>query len=77
MPEFMEWFADQVTRTPMHFELYYSKIIDWHIHIWRKGTGDNDEDEEIINYQDIDPSLLLAKAEVAVKEYLLEKNSGY
>ena len=74
---FLEWFDEVIGNTPMHFELTYSKTTDWFIQIWRKGTGKDDADETIIRCQDIDLSLLFAKAEIAVKEYLIKTNGGY
>ena len=61
----------------MHFELYYSKVMDWCLHIWKKGCGENGEDIEICQEQDVDLNLLLAKGEVAIKEWLIENNNGY
>ena len=76
-PDFLQWFDEVVDSTPMHFELTYSKTIDWFIYIWRKGTGKDDANEEIFRCMDIDLSLLFAKAEIAVKEYLTDTNGGY
>lgn len=61
----------------MHFELYYSKTMDWCLKIWKKGCGENGDDIVICNAQDCDLSYVLAKGEVAVKEWLLENNGGY
>lgn len=66
-----------IQNNPMHFELYYSKTMDWCLHIWKKGCGKNGEDLDICNEQDCDLSLILAKGEVAVKEWLTENNGGY
>lgn len=76
-PDFLQWFDEVVGSTPMHFELTYSKHTDWFIYIWRKGTGKDDANEEIFRCMDIDLSLLFAKAEIAVKEYLTDTNGGY
>lgn len=61
----------------MHFELYYSKNMDWYLHIYKEGCGENGGDIEICEEQSCDLSLVLAKGEVAIKEWLLENNGGY
>ena len=71
-----DWF-ELVKQHTMHFELYYSKTVDWCLRVWKKGFGENGADIEICNVQDYDLSLVLAKGEVAIKEWLLENNGGY
>lgn len=71
-----DWFKLAQSHT-MHFELYYSKIMDWRLHIWKKGCGENGSDLEICREQHCDLNLLLAKGEVAIKEWLLENEHGY
>lgn len=61
----------------MHLDFSYCKTCDWMLRIWKKGCGENGEDLIIFHDQDCDPNLLLAKGEVAVKEWLLENNGGY
>ena len=72
----IEWFK-LAQRHTMHFELYYSKIMDWCLHIYKKGCGENGGDLEICKEQSCDLSYVLAKGEVAIKEWLLENNGGY
>jgi hypothetical protein len=71
-----EWLelAQQYT---MHLELYYSKTMDWFLHIYKKGSGEKGKDLEICNEQSCDLSYVLAKGEVAIKEWLTENNGGY
>ena len=66
-----------VERCPAHFELYYSKHMDWVLKIWKKGFADDGSDVEICNIQDPDVNYVLAKGEVLLKEWLTENNGGY
>ena len=59
-------------RYTMHLELYYSKTMDWYLHIYKKGCGENGKDLEICEEQSCDLSYVLAKGEVSIKEWLLE-----
>lgn len=77
MSDFLKFFAEKVRYYPMHLEVYYSKITDWSIHVWRNGTGDNGEDEEIVFVQGCDAELVFAKAQVELKEWLSEHEGGY
>ena len=61
----------------MHLELFYSKTVDWCLHIYKRGCGENGKDLEIFNEQSCDLSYLLAKGEVAIKDWLLKNNGGY
>lgn len=61
----------------MHLEFSYCKTCDWMLNIYKKGCGENGEDLIIFCDQDCDPDLLLAKGEVALKEWLLENKGGY
>ena len=66
----IEWF-ELAQRYTMHFELYYSKTMDWCLHIYKKGCGENGKDLEICNEQSCDLSYVLAKGEVAIKSCLI------
>lgn len=66
-----------VERCPAHFELYYSKHMDWVLKIWKKGCADDGSDVEICNIQDPDVNYVLAKGEVLLKEWLTENEGGY
>ena len=72
----IEWFKLAQKHT-IHLELYYSKTMDWCLDIYKKGCGENGEDLEICKEQSCDLSYVLAKGEVAIKEWLLENNGGY
>ena len=73
MNEFIRFFDEKTLDYPMHLEIYYSKIMDWTIRVWKK----MDKDIEIVNIQDCDVELAFAKAQVQLKEWLLENEGGY
>ena len=77
MNDFLEFFDEIVKGYPMHLDITYSRITDWCISIWRKGCGENGEDVYILNVFDSDIKLCLAKAQVGLKEWLLENYGGY
>lgn len=77
MSEFLKFFDNKVKDYPMHMEIHYSKIMDWCICIYKKGCGRNNGDLEIISVQDCDMELCFAKAQVELKEWLLENQGGY
>lgn len=71
-----EWLQLVQSHT-MHFDLYYSKTMDWYLRVWKKGCGENGEDLVIIDEQNTDLSFLLATGEYELKNWLLENNGGY
>lgn len=71
-----DWFGLAEAYT-MHLDFGYCKGCDWTLNIYKRGCGENGEDLIIFNDQDCDPDLLLAKGEVALKEWLMENNHGY
>ena len=75
--EVVKFFDDKTHDYPMHLEIYYSKICDWRIYIYKQGCGENDKDLEICFVQDGDMELAFAKAYVQLKEWLIENNGGY
>ncbi len=84
MNEFLEFVEDLVRRFPVHFEIYYSKIMDWCITVTKDGCAKDypgaehkGDDVILVWVQDIDMSLCFAKAHVALKEWLREFNGGY
>ena len=77
MKEFIEFFDEKVKTYPMHLEIYYSKIMDWCISIYKKGCGQNGEDLHILSVQSCDMNLAFAKAQVELKEWLSENEGGY
>jgi hypothetical protein len=60
-----------------HFELTYSSITDWMIHIYRRGYNNDNSNKEIFEEQNVDLMYLIAKATVFMKDYLTENNGGY
>ena len=77
MAEFLKFFDEIVKDNPMHLEIGYNKVTDWCIYIYKKGCGQNEKDLVIVNVQDCDMELCFAKAQVQLKEWLLENNGGY
>ena len=77
MNEFLRFFNTKLDELSMHMEIYYSKVMDWSIRVWRKGAGDNGEDVTLVQVQDVDMELCFAKAHVQLKEWLLEHEGGY
>lgn len=77
MNEFLKFFDDKVKHYPMHLEVYYSKTIDWYIHVYKMGRRKNGDDLEILCVQGGDLELVFAKAYVELKEWLLEHEGGY
>lgn len=73
MDDFLRFFEEKRCYLPMHLEIYYSKICDWVIHIWRE----LDEAVDIFHESDSDVELLFAKAHVGLKEWLLKNEGGY
>lgn len=77
MNDFLKFFDKKASDYPVHLEIYYSKIVDWCIHIYKKGCGENGEDLKICSIQEGDMELCFAKAHVALKEWLCENEGGY
>lgn len=68
----------------MHLEVYYSKICNWCIRVYKKGCATDypeserrGDDAVIVNISDCDMELCFAKAHVALKEWLREYEGGY
>lgn len=61
----------------MHLEIYYSKTMDWCITIYKKGCGKNGEDLQIVSVQNCDVEYAFAKAQIKLKDWLLENDGGY
>jgi len=84
MSDFLKFFDEKTHDFPMHLEIYYSKIMDWCIDIYKKGCAADypesehkGEDAVIVDVQGCDMELCFAKAHVALKEWLLENCGGY
>lgn len=73
----INWLKKIVTVHKFHVELTYSRITDWYLTITRRGSKVGGGDLIVFDGQDSDLSLLLAKAEVAVKEYCTDNLGGY
>ena len=84
MNDFLE-FIDALRHSfPIHLEIYYSKIMDWCITVYKKGCAADYPDSKhdgndavLCRVHDIDMTLCFAKAHVAVKEWLVEHDGGY
>lgn len=77
MEEFLNFVDEKRHGLPMHVGIYFSrKDFAWHINVWVIGY-ENDGDTEIINVQSCDIELAFAKAQVQLKEWLLENEGGY
>lgn len=77
MDDFLRFFNEKVQNCPMHLKIYYSKIVDWCITIYKKGCGECSEDLIICHVQDCDMELCFAKAHVGLKEWLSRNEGGY
>lgn len=73
----INWLKKIVKVHKFHIEFYYSSITDWCLTITRKGCDKDGGDVVVFEDECHDLSLLLSKAEVAVKEYCLEELGGY
>ena len=77
MDDFLKFFAEKVKTYPMHLEITYSKVTDWGVREWRRGTAYAGADEELVNVQDCAAALCFAVAQVQLKNWLLEHEGGY
>lgn len=84
MQDFLKFFDEKVKSFPMHLEITYSKICDWHIFVYKKGCAEDYPNSDacgkaavLVDVQSGDMELCFAKAHVALKEWLLEHNGGY
>lgn len=84
MNDFLEFIDALKSSFPVHLVIYYSKIMDWGVTVYKKGCAadypesEHDGDDVVIcRVQDCDMYLCFAKAHVATKEWLKEYNGGY
>lgn len=77
MDDFLKFFAEKVKRYPMHIEIYYSKVMDWCINIYKKNIWTGEKEEEIVDIQNCDMELAFAKAQVELKKWFMENEGGY
>ena len=75
--DFLLFFDEKRHSYPMYLEIYYSKTMDWCISIYKKGCGEKGEDLRILDVQHCDMQLCFAKAQVELKEWLLDNEGGY
>lgn len=85
MNEFLRFFDEHTKNFPMHLNIWYSKLTDWVINIFKTGCADMypnatttpEGDAVIVHVQDLDMELCFAKAYVELKEWLRKYNGGY
>jgi|GEM_PF-852150 hypothetical protein len=84
MNEFLKFFDEKRQVFPMHLEIYYSKIMDWCIRIWKEGMAKDypgsltsGDDAVLVQVNSTDMELCFAMAHVALKEWLFEHDGGY
>lgn len=75
MHDFLKFFDEKVKTYPMHLEIYYSRRLDWVIHVYR--VPETITEATVIAVSDPDMELCFAKAHVALKEWLLKVEGGY
>lgn len=75
MKEFVRFYKKK-NRGDWTLDIYHSSIMDWCITVGYKTTNEKNG-QIIINIQDCDVDLAFAKAQVALKEWLLEHQGGY
>lgn len=84
MNDFLKFLDKKLRDFSMHVDIGYNKTCDWSIYIYKKGCASDYPDSEkdgndavIVNVQDGDMELCFAKAQVALKKWLLENEGGY
>ena len=84
MDDFLRFFDEKSSSFPMHLYIGYGKISDWTIYIVKQGMAykypnarHSGEDVVIADISECDMELAFAKAQVALKEWLSEFESGY
>lgn len=84
MSDFLLFMDELVKRFPLHIIISYNKTADWVISVYKKNCADDypnspkdGKDAKVCFEQDCDMELAFAKANVAVKKWLLENEGGY
>ena len=84
MSDFLTFIDRLTNHFPVHVDIHYSKITDWCISVKKVGcASDYPESDHIGNdailcdVQDCDMELAFARAQVAVKDWLIHFNEGY
>jgi hypothetical protein len=72
MKEFIDTYENWELKFGLKLEIYHSSIVDWCIRVGFKHKTDI-----ILNIQESDLELAFAKAQIKLKEWLLENNGGY
>lgn len=76
MESFLKWFDEIADNYGFAMDIRYSSVVDWSITIGYKYTHQN-KDDIVVQVQDCDIDLAFAKAQVQLKEWLLENKDGY
>jgi hypothetical protein len=74
--DFLDWFHGIAYKYGLNIEIYYSSIVDWNIKIGYKSTSVH-HGEIILDIQHCDVNYVFAKAQVLLKEWLMENKGGY
>jgi hypothetical protein len=74
--DLFEVYNRHAARLGLTMEIYHSSIVDWIIKIEQKETRFR-KGSIIVNIQHSDYQYALAKAQVELKEWLLENDGGY
>lgn len=85
MNEFLTFFDEQVRNFPMHLAIDYSKTCGWLIEVTKRGCAEDypkckhneHGDVLIVCENEFDLELVFAKAQIALKEWILEYEGGY
>lgn len=84
MEDFLRYIDSIKSWCAVHVEIYYNKICDWTIRVYKKGCAEDypnskhwNNDAILCDEQDCDMELCFAKAHVAVKKWLSENEGGY
>lgn len=84
MGDFLRYVDKLRERFPVHIEIYYSKIMDWVIRIYRKGYADyypgsaRAGDDALLAYaSSCDLEYCIAKAQVQLMDWLDEYEGGH
>jgi len=86
MNDFIKFIDKLTSDEAIHVSIYCSKTLDWCITVWKKGcaedypgtkTSTDGKDAILCDVQSSDIELCFAKAQVAVKEWLIKYKGGY
>lgn len=72
MQEFLKFYDQIKNKRKWRLEIYHTSIVDWVISIETM-----DSQNAIISVQNCDMELAFAKAQVSLKEWLLDNEGGY